>query len=235
MRVLFFVLVIFSLSLAAQTPNVKKAFEVGTQNARGGQFEKAIENYQRALLLAEIEKPNDEFLARVRFNLGVCFYQLKQPEKAAAEFKEAVKLSGRTYQKAFYALGMAQKDLGNLQKAESAFRDALKIQKTDGEAWFDLAHVYLQKRDFDAAFAAFENAVKFRSVASSEAHNNLGVIFALRHEFDSAERQFETALTLSNGKLSLARGNLQFCRFYRQKNQIKDLIAKLEFSSSGRN
>ena len=234
MRVLFFVLVIFVFSLAAQTPNVKKAFDAGTQDARIGQFEKAIENYRQTLLLAEIERPSDDFLARVHFNLGVCFYQLKQAEKAAAEFGEAVKLSGRTYQKAFYALAMAQKDLGNLKKAENAFRDALKIEKTDGEAWFDLALLYLQKQDFETAAAAFENAVRFKSVATADAHNNLGVIFALRHEFDSAEKEFETALMLSNGKLSLARSNLQFCRFYRQNNRVTDLIAQLEFSLSGR-
>jgi Flp pilus assembly protein TadD len=235
MRVLFFVLVIFVLSLAAQTPNVKKAFDAGTQNARGGQFETAIENYRRTLLLAGIERPNDDFLARVHFNLGVCFYRLKQAEKAAAQFSEAVKLSGRTYQKAFYALAMVQKDLGNLKKAENAFRDALKIEETDGEAWFDLALLYLQKQDFDAAFSAFENAIRFKSVASAEARNNLGVIFALRRDFDSAEKEFEKALTISDGKLNVARSNLQFCRFYRQKNQFKNLIARLEFSLTSRN
>jgi Flp pilus assembly protein TadD len=160
---------------------------------------------------------------------------LKQAEKASAEFKEAIKLSGRTYQKAFYALAMAEKDLGNLKKAENAFRDALKIEKTDGEAWFDLALVYLQKQDFDTATSAFENAIKFKSIASADAHNNLGVIFALRHDFDSAEKEFETALMISSGKLNVARSNLQFCRFYRQKNQVKDFIANLEFSLTSRN
>ena len=90
MRVLFFVLVIFVLSLAAQTPNVKKAFDAGTQEARNRQFEKAIENYRLTLLLAEIERPSNDFLARVHFNLGVCFYRLKQAEKAVAELGEAV-------------------------------------------------------------------------------------------------------------------------------------------------
>lgn len=233
MRVLYVILIICVWSLAAQTPNVKMSFDAGTQNARNGRFEKAIENYRQALLLAEIERPKDDFLARVHFNIGVCFYRLKQPEKAAAEFNEAVKLSEGTYQKAFYALGMAQKDLGNLQKAEIAFRNALKIEKTDGEAWFDLALVRLLKKDFEAARAAFENAVKFKSIAAADAHNNLGVIFALKYEFDSAEKQFETALKISNGKSSPARNNLQFCRTYRKKNQIKDLIAALEFDLTG--
>lgn len=230
MRVLFFILVVFAFSVSAQTMQVKKAFDSGTQDAQNGQFEKAIENYRQTLLLANIEKPDDNFLARVHFNLGVCFYRLKQSEKAVAEFNEAVKLSRRTYQKAFYALGMAQKDLGNLRQAETAFLNALKIKKADGEAWFDLALIYLQKQNFNAAATAFENAIKFKSVASADAHNNLGVIFALRHEFDFAENEFEIALANSNGKSSAARNNLHFCKFYRQRNQTKDLIAKLKFS-----
>lgn len=234
MRVVFFILVIFVWSLAAQTPNVRKAFDAGTQNAQSEKFEMAIEDYRRTLLLAGIEKASKDFLARVHFNLGVCFYRLKQAEKAALEFKEAIKLSGGAYQKAFYALGMAEKDSGKLKKAENAFRRALKIEKSDAEAWFDIGMLYLQKRDFDAAFEAFKNAVRFESVAAADARNNLGVIFALRHEFDSAEKQFEIALAISDGKSNLARKNLQFCRDYRRKNQFENLTAVLEFSLIGR-
>jgi Flp pilus assembly protein TadD len=130
---------------------------------------------------------------------------------------------------------MAQSDLKNYEKAEDAFRDALKLDKTDGEAWFDLGLVYLQQREFEQAENSFSNAVKFRSVSASDAFNNLGVIFALRHEFDKAEKQFETALKLSNNQSNTARNNLQFCKYYRQKNQSKDLIAKLEFSNQSQN
>jgi hypothetical protein len=42
MRVLFFILVIFVLSLAAQTPNVKKVFAAGMQNAQNGQLKRQL-------------------------------------------------------------------------------------------------------------------------------------------------------------------------------------------------
>jgi Flp pilus assembly protein TadD len=110
----------------------------------------------------------------------------------------------------------------------------LKLDKTDGETWFDLGLVYLEKTDFEKAENAFENSIKFQSVSASDAFNNLGVIFALRHEFDKAEKYFETALKLSNNQSNTARNNLQFCKYYRQKNQVTDLIAKLEFNRQGR-
>ncbi|CAN5581692.1 hypothetical protein BH20ACI4_BH20ACI4_01710 [soil metagenome] len=235
MRVLFFVFLVFTFSVAAQTPAMKKSFDEGIETARQGEFEKASEKFRRVLLTAETEKPADAFLARVHFNLGVCFYRLNMAENAVGEFTEAIKLSRREYQKAFYALGMAESNLKNFDKAENAFRSALKLNKTDGEAWFDLGLIYLQKRNFERAENAFENSIKYKSVAASDAHNNLGVIFALRHEFDLAEKHFETALNLSDGKSNTARNNLQFCKYYRQENQLKDLMAKLEFSNESQN
>ena len=231
MRVLFFIFLVFTFSAAAQTPVIKKLFAEGTNAAQRGEFEKASEKFRRVLLSAETEKPNDEFLTKVHFNLGVCLYRLKKTEQAIGEFTEAIKLSRRTYKPAFYALGMAESDLKNYEKAENAFRNALKLDKTDGEAWFDLGLVYLEKQEFEKAEKAFGNSIKFKSVSASDAFNNLGVIFALHHKFDIAEKQFKTALKLSNNQSNTARNNLQFCKYYRQKNQANDLIAKLEFSN----
>jgi len=230
MRVLFFIFLVFTFSVAAQNPALKKSFDEGIETARTGEFEKAANKFQRVLLVAEAEKTNDGFLAKVRFNLGVCFYRLKETEKSIGEFTEAIKLSRREYGRAFYALGMAHSDLKNFREAENAFRNALNLNKNDGETWFDLGAIYLQKKDFEKAETAFQNAVKFQSVSSFEAHNNLGVISALRHEFDLAEKHFEAALKLSENKFETARKNLRFCKFYRQKNLSEDLLAKLEFS-----
>lgn len=234
MRVLFFIFLVFTFSVAAQTPALKKSFDEGIEKARQGEFEMALEKFRRVLLAAEIEKTPDEFLARVHFNLGVCFYHLKMTEKAVGEFTEAIKLSRREYKPAFYALGMAESNLKNLKKAEDAFRNALKLDESDGEAWFDLGLVYLEKWEFERAENAFVNSIKFRSVAASDAFNNLGVIFALRHEFDKAEKYFEKALRIFENKSTVAESNLQFCKFYRQKNQSEDLTAKFEFSKHGR-
>ena len=229
MRSLFFILVIFAVSATAQTPLVKQIFDRASIAAQSEQFETAIADYQKVLLLAEAERQDDDFLARVHYNIGICFYRRRQPTKAVAELTAAVKLSRRNYQKAFYALGMAETELKNWDKAETAFRAALELKKTDGEAWFDLALVYLARKNFEAAETAFRNAIKYKSIAAADAHNNLGVIFALRHDFAFAEKEFETAINQSNGKSLTARNNLQFCRLYQHRNNA-DLLAKLEFT-----
>lgn len=232
MRVLFFIILVFTFSVAAQTPALKKSFDEGIKTARGGEFENAAEKFRRVLLIAGAEKTSEDFLAKIHFNLGVCFYRLRETEKAIGEFTEAIRLSRREYERAFYALGMAQSDLKNFAAAEKAFLDALKLDEADGETWFDLGAIYLHKKEFEKAENAFQHSIKYKSVSGFEAHNNLGVISALRYEFDEAEKHFETSLKLSQNGFETARNNLRFCRFYRQKNQLKDLIAKLEFSKS---
>jgi Flp pilus assembly protein TadD len=229
MRSLFFILVIFAFSASAQTPFSKQIFDKANVAAQAAQFETAITDYQKVLLLSETEKQTDDFLARVHYNIGICFYHRRQTIDAIFEFNEAIKLSRRNYQKAFYALGMAETRLKNWENAETAFRAAIELKKTDGEAWFDLALAYLAAKNFDAAETAFANSIKYKSVAAADAHNNLGVIFALRHDFLFAEKEFVTALDQSNGKSAEARKNLEFCKSFKL-NSKPDLLAKLEFS-----
>ncbi len=222
-------LVISAISASAQNILVRQSFETGTHLAQSGQYETAIKHYRQALLFSEVEKPGDEFLAKLHYNIGVCLYQLKDNIAAVEEFTEAVKLSRRKYQKAFYALGMAQSEMKNLVEAENAFRAAIKLKKADGEAWFDLAFVYLKAGNYQASKDAFENAVKYNSVAKAYAHNNIGVIHALSEDFAAAEREFSKVLNESAGSSVEARNNLLFCQMYR-RNRRQNLLAKLVYS-----
>lgn len=229
MRVILFVCVL-SFSVFAQSPTLNRTIKSGNDLANERKYEQAIETYRTAKILAETERLNGSFLAKIYFNTGVCLYHLKRTNEAVAEFNEAIKLSERQYQKAFYALGMAQKDLQNRREAETAFQAALKLEKTNGEAWFDLALVYLETKNFAAARTAFENSIEFQTANVADALNNLGVIAALMGDWDSAELKFKSALLKSSGESVEAKANLQFCKFYKQQIKGKDWLAKLEFS-----
>jgi Flp pilus assembly protein TadD len=124
---------------------------------------------------------------------------------------------------------MAESELKNWRAAETAFREAVRLKQNDGEAWFDLGLVLLEREDFDRAETAFQKAIKFESAGAADAHNNLGVIFALKANFSAAETEFKTALTQSKGQSIEARNNLQFCKLYR-RNFNQNLLARFEFS-----
>jgi tetratricopeptide (TPR) repeat protein len=225
-----FIVFMFFMTASAQNPLPSQFFEEGMKAAQKEQYEKALENYQKALFYTKYDETSDNFLAKIHFNIGVCQYQLERPNEAVAEFTKAVTLSKSTYQKAFYALGMAQIDLKNRAEAVSAFEQAVKLKENDGEAWFDLAVALIAGKDFDAAEKSLHKSIKHKSVASPRAHNNLGVIFALEGDLDNAEKEFKTALSESNGALIEARNNLQACQTYKQ-NFNKKSVANLQISN----
>lgn len=232
MRVLIFIYILAFSAFAQETIFVKQTYEAANSAAREKRYEQAIKQYRMTILRAETEHLKDALLAKIHFNIGVCLYHLKRTDEAVAEYAAAIKLSKRQYQRAFYALGMAQKDLRHWREAAAALRDALKIDRTDGEAWFDLAMIYLQAEEFTSAEKAFAKSIKHKSVNAPDAHNNLGVIAAFADDWATAEKKFETALLASEGRLTAAAKNLRFCKFYKQNIKNKDWLAKLRFSGT---
>jgi tetratricopeptide (TPR) repeat protein len=196
MRVLLFILVLV-FTVSAQDP-----FSAGTSFAKEGSYAKALGSYRTAL---ENSKGTDS-AARAHYNIGVSLYHLGQLEEATAELDKAIDLKGGKYQRAWYALGMAESAAGNNNKAKEAFAKAIRLNKKDAEAWFDLGMVLIFEKDYATARKAFENAVAFDSVNAADAHNNIGVILALNGDIAAAIRKFE----ISGSAESI--GNLKYCR-----------------------
>jgi tetratricopeptide (TPR) repeat protein len=217
---------LFSASvISAQSPLARRAFDEATRLANAGDFHKAVKGYRTAS--AASSDSANEFVVKVHYNLGVCYYRTGQLEAAVKELSSAVRLSDGSHQRAYYALGMTRSALEDWRAARDAFANALELNPRDGEAWFDLAFVYLALRDYDQAAAAFRKSIENKSVDSALGHNNLGVIMAMRHDYAAAETAFGAALRLTDGRLIEARANLEFCRTLR--NVPRDLVADVGF------
>jgi Flp pilus assembly protein TadD len=235
MRYLSFILVLFfAVSVSAQSSSAMRSFREGTRLANAGQFERALSSYRAALGESESVRSDNDFLASLHHNLGVCEYRLNRLENAIEEFKLAITMKGGNYSRAFYALGMAESARENWQGARLAFLQALKLNRTNGEAWFDLAFTYLEEGNFADAEAAFRNSIVHKSIDVAWSHNNVGVFLALRGEFSSAEKEFETALKLSGGKLTLARNNLEYCRARERERPGLLTMGELEITGQDR-
>ena len=230
MRVLLPVILIFGLFSAdtfAQPEATIQAFEAGVAAAQDGNYEKALANFEKALEKSKFSTDLPAtFLGKINYNLGVCYYRTGRPELAVAYLEAALALTKNKYPKAFHALGMALTELKNWRAAKTAIQSAIESNRKDSESWFDLAMIYLAEKDLANATVAFQKAVQFKSADSATAHNNLGVIAALKGDWTAAEKEFETALELSRGRLAEAMRNLEFCRA-----SIIDhhFVAKLEF------
>jgi tetratricopeptide (TPR) repeat protein len=177
-------------------------YDSGVRSANAGDFRTALIHFKDSLDKVSTARAQ----AQVYYNIGVCFYHLKQADKAIAELKKAVLIDPR-YEKAYYALGMAYSDSQNWTAAETALERAIKLANgRNGEAWFDLAFVYLAQKNFDEALKGFQNAIKYRSVASAASHNNIGVIYAMNGNMLKATEEIEKAISLGYDD---ARNNLQ--------------------------
>ena len=219
-----FILIILFFSVctsSGQTLLAKKAFDEAGRSANAGEFAKALKNYRAALSVTE--DGAGEFAVKLHYNLGVCYYRTGQLNAAVKEFNTAIRLSGGQHRRAFYALGMTESALEKWTAARVSFLKAIELDPSDGEAWFDLAFVYLAEHDYELAAAAFRKAIDNRSVDAALGHNNLGVIMAMNFRFDDAAEEFGRALAISDGRLAAARSNLEFCR--RVSAGKKELIA----------
>ena len=108
MRYLLFVfLFVLSLNVSAQSPRVSEQFSEGSKNASQEKFSDALKNYQSALGLAENERLDTNYRARLRFNIGVCYFRLKQFDQAVEQFKHALILKS-DYATAHDALNVAE-------------------------------------------------------------------------------------------------------------------------------
>ena len=120
MRVLSFVfLFIFAVSISAQSTKVDDLFTQGTKQINAGRFDDALTTYKSALATAEKQYAGKDYLARLHYNIGVCYFHLDRFEAAANEFKSAVLLK-TDYSQAFTALRKA-KSRADLNIASSSF------------------------------------------------------------------------------------------------------------------
>jgi tetratricopeptide (TPR) repeat protein len=106
MRILSFVfLFIFAVNISAQSSKVDELFTQGTKQVNAGRFDDALATYKTALATAEKRYAGKVYLARLHYNIGVCYFHLDRFEAAANEFKSAVLLK-TDYARAHDALTM---------------------------------------------------------------------------------------------------------------------------------
>jgi Flp pilus assembly protein TadD len=181
--------------------------------------------------MAENEYLSAGYRARVHYNIGVCYFRLNRFDPAIDNFKAAILLKA-DYTRAHYALGMAEMRKRNSIAAVSSFKRVLKLDPENGEAWFDLGFASLGTADLETAEKAFAKSIEFASVDANLSHNNIGVILAIKGDLAGAEDEFEAAIALSNGRLTEAKRNLEFCR---SKHAGKSEMVATDFQLASRN
>jgi len=123
-----------------------------------------------------------------------------------------------------YNLGLALKNLGQLDQAMAHYRRALTIWPDYVEAHYNLGGAYIEKGEFDEALAEYRRAIEIRP-DEADSHNNYGSALRQLKQFDQAETEYKRALSLRPQYLD-ARLNLGSLLL--QRGRTAEAITNLE-------
>jgi tetratricopeptide (TPR) repeat protein len=194
-----------ALSQNSQT-TAQAAIRKGNDLVAKSRFEEAVKEYE------SVHEETGEIYAVALYNIGVCYYELWQIDRAISFYRRALEARKGRYPRASYALGIALEDTGKLSEAEVAYEQTLYAAGGN----YPLANFRLgllaSRKDPLTASAFFRKALDHSGEHVPATHNNLGVMLARMHRLTEAEKEFVAALRLSRGDYEDAAYNLKLCR-----------------------
>jgi tetratricopeptide (TPR) repeat protein len=157
------------------------------------------------------------------FEAGVKADELNQPEKAVAHYLKAIQLAPNCYP-AHNNLGTRYLSKSDFRNAENEFREVLKLNKDDAQAYFNLGNVfYLTKRFDDARQILQEGLAKSPNYAPG--NYLLGSVLLRLGDADAAERLLLTAKQLDP---EMPRVLIELATLYLQTGKKDQAMSQLE-------
>jgi Flp pilus assembly protein TadD len=153
-----------------------------------GQSEPALLHYHAILAVSP-----DQLETLIK--LGNLYLKKNQKHEADSLFSLAITHHPADPQtaQAHFALGYMRLNAGQLETAETAFRQALALQPAYTEAWNNLGNLHILQGDQATAEGDFRRALQV-APQSAEAHYNLGGLYLRQGKLPEAEDQYLQAL-----------------------------------------
>ena len=187
-----------------------------------GQFDLAIENYEKALLIKPnyadafcnigiVQQKKGELNAAIQnykkaikinsrhvsahYNMGISYKTKGDPEGAIICFKKAIKLHSG-YAEAYNNMGIAFIDVSKLEKAVDCFKQAVEIKPDYAEAHYNMGNALREKNNLVLALSHYQQAFEINP-NYVEALNNIGNIFVEKGQLDKAIYNYEKVVKIN--------------------------------------
>lgn len=121
--------------------------------------------------------------------IGVAAMAISDNRLAAKMFDEVVKLAPAPIH--WLGLGEALGKLGRFEKAEEAFKNALLLDPSFADAWYNMGVMYEQAGMAEKAEDAYERSIAIKETANSR--NNLANTQRAQLKLDKAEANYRRA------------------------------------------
>jgi len=157
------------------------------QLQRAGNLSSALEAYQQAQQLDDLEPDVHDGLATAHYLLG-------NLELAAAHFERVTRLAPRRGT-AWINLGAIYNRLREHGKAVEVLRRAVQVERNSGAAFFNLGSAYRNLRQWALAIPAYREAIRLEP-KEPDAYVHLGMVYLEQKNLPQAAAQFKKALEL---------------------------------------
>jgi len=213
----------------AQPPlhNPDKLFRLGYKKYQAGEFQEGLNAFYLALTNMPIPPPFDPAL--IQYNLGVGYFRLSQPEKAAEVFRKALKTTDISLQeKSYFNLGnslyqTAQQKL-NEGEVAAAFRSFQDAQTNYVQAMRLNANDRDSKVNYELCIVAQMRIMQMVAMAMSRLQQ--GDQLVNEYKFVEAAQWFQQNLPVVEKALSLEpEMKKQFEQMTERSGQVAEIIA----------
>ncbi|GEM_PF-6092102 len=133
-------------------------------------FKSSIPFYQRAIKIRKgITKKNYPDIIKCLNNIGICYYELSEPDSATLYLEQALKLQPKapysSISDTYTILSRLNRDLGNFTKAEDYYLANLSVSRVLKKADWEIANEYLDFSHFYIDSEQYEKTVKITQMA----------------------------------------------------------------------
>ena len=189
-KFLLIVLVLmFSSSLCHADSNEEayRYYEEGNKFNKEGQFDKAIESFQKAI----ITKPD---FATAFHALGSIYLIQHNLTEAITPLKEFLRLAPDNYL-AYFKLGLAYSGLKDYVTAKKFYLEALKIKPDYAEAYQMLGSDYLDLKQYEEAIKTFKKTIQIQP-GFLDAYLSLGNAYFQLNQYENSIEAYKQAIVL---------------------------------------
>lgn len=187
-----------------------------------GKFEQALDliksgRYAEAKSLFEEVLLDDPRNPDVLYNLGMCFTDMGQPDKATRVLTKSIEYNPK-HSNSYVAMGYAHMSNGNPGEAEHCFQEALRLDPNSSHAMRNLAGIYGKSGDLAKSISYLEKAHRIDPDDARIVYG-LGYSYHQAKNFEKADQYYQKVLSMEatsdvkelarTGRREIAVGNLK--------------------------
>ena len=165
--------------------------------------------------------PNSIVLCNIS---GASSAGLKQFDAAIKYYKKALEIKP-DYAEAYYNMGIALKDNGDLDAAINSYKKALEIKSDYVGAYFNTGNILKDTGDLEAAIDSYKKALEIKP-DYAEAYNNIGLVLKDKGDLEEAINSYKKALEIKPDYFEAKENLISLLTSYIPQKDNPNLIVK---------